>query len=60
VLVAAVWVDPAATGEDEVYRNNRDATLGALRAGATGEPALADIVAAGANPWNPFFTGLRP
>jgi 5,6,7,8-tetrahydromethanopterin hydro-lyase len=60
VLIVAVWVDPAADDGNEVYRNNREATSGALRAGAANEPALADVAAAGAAPWNPFFTDLRP
>lgn len=56
VLIAAVWVDWAAADENEVYRNNRDATLGALRAGSRNEPALEDVVAAASMPRNPFFS----
>ena len=55
VLIAAVWVDWAAADGDEVYRNNRDATLGALRAGSRNDPAFEDVVAAASTPWNPFF-----
>jgi 5,6,7,8-tetrahydromethanopterin hydro-lyase len=55
VLIAAVWVDWAAADADEVYGNNRAATLGALRAGSRHEPTLDDVVAGGATPWNPFF-----
>jgi 5,6,7,8-tetrahydromethanopterin hydro-lyase len=55
VLIAAVWVDWAAADADEVYGNNRAATLGALRAGSRREPTLDDVVAGGATPWNPFF-----
>ena len=55
VLIAAVWVDWDATDADEVYGNNRDATLGALRAGSGYEPTLDEVVAARSTPWNPFF-----
>ena len=57
LLVAAVWVSPAATNEAAVYANNRTATLDALRAGAAGGPAAADVVAARACPSNPYFAG---
>jgi 5,6,7,8-tetrahydromethanopterin hydro-lyase len=55
VLIAAVWVDWDATDADEIYGNNRDATLGALRAGSGYEPTLDEVVAARSTPWNPFF-----
>ena len=54
-LIAAVWVDPAASDADAVYRNNRAATARALAAGRRGEPKLADVLAARARPGNPFF-----
>ena len=56
VLIAAVWVNPAASDAGLVYANNRAATREALRAGATGRPALADVLSARAHPANPFFT----
>jgi 5,6,7,8-tetrahydromethanopterin hydro-lyase len=55
LLIAAVWVDPAARDEDRVYRNNRAATRAALAAGRDGLPALDDVLAARAEPSNPFF-----
>ena len=55
-LIAAVWVNPAASDAGLVYANNRAATREALRAGATGRPALADVLSARAHPANPFFT----
>jgi 5,6,7,8-tetrahydromethanopterin hydro-lyase len=55
VLIAAVWVNPAATDADAVYRNNRAATRAALAAGRDGAPAIADVLAARGAPWNPFF-----
>jgi 5,6,7,8-tetrahydromethanopterin hydro-lyase len=56
VLIAAVWVDWDADAADAVYRNNREAMLYALRAGARRGPALDDVLEARAGPWNPFFT----
>ncbi len=38
VLIAAVWVDPAAADESLVYDNNRSATRDALAAGAARTP----------------------
>lgn len=55
VLIAAVWVDPAARDAGAVYRNNRAATRAALAAGRTRQPALDDVIRARASPWNPFF-----
>jgi 5,6,7,8-tetrahydromethanopterin hydro-lyase len=55
LLIAAVWVDPAAADEERVFANNRDATLGALRAAVAGEPRVATVVAAAEEPANPFF-----
>lgn len=55
VLIAAVWVDPAAQDADAVFANNRRATHAALRAGAGGVPDLADVLDARDDPWNPFY-----
>jgi 5,6,7,8-tetrahydromethanopterin hydro-lyase len=55
VLIAAVWVSPAARDAEAVYRNNRRATREALAAGRAGTPAAAEVLAARAHPWNPFF-----
>lgn len=54
LLITAVWVDPAATEEESVYENNREATRAALAAGRDGHPTVADVLAAG-EPTNPFF-----
>jgi 5,6,7,8-tetrahydromethanopterin hydro-lyase len=56
VLIAAVWVDPAARDERAVYRNNREATRAALAAGRRRLPALGDALAARTRPTNPFFS----
>lgn len=55
VLIAAVWVDPAAAAPGLVYRNNRQATAEALHAGRAGRPELADVLDAAERPENPFF-----
>jgi 5,6,7,8-tetrahydromethanopterin hydro-lyase len=55
LLIAAVWVNPAARHADQVYANNRQATRAALRAGAAGTPSVADVLAARHNPFNPYF-----
>ena len=54
VLIAAVWVNPAADDEEVVYANNETATLAALTAGRDGAPNAADVLAAGP-PENPYF-----
>lgn len=56
VVIAAVWVNPAATDADEIYRNNRTATRTALENGAQRLPATADVIAAREAPSNPFYT----
>jgi 5,6,7,8-tetrahydromethanopterin hydro-lyase len=56
VLIAAVWVNPAAKDANLVYRNNRAATRAALEAGVASTPAIADVLAARDRPFNPFFT----
>jgi 5,6,7,8-tetrahydromethanopterin hydro-lyase len=55
LLIAAVWVDPAATDETAVYENNRGATRLALEAGRDHAPALSDLLARRDEPANPFF-----
>lgn len=55
-LVVAVWVNPAAADRDEVYRNNREATLTALRNGARQLPSTEEVLAARGSAHNPFYT----
>ena len=55
VVIAAVWVNPAAADADAVFANNREATAGALAAGAEGRPSAADVLAARDDAWNPFY-----
>lgn len=60
LLVAAVWVDPAASDDTAVFENNRAATFDALRAGAAGEPSMGAVLDEGDRPWNPYFTAFKP
>ena len=55
VLIAAVWVDWAASDEEEVYANNVEATRAALASAAEGRPRLEELFAIRAEPENPFF-----
>jgi 5,6,7,8-tetrahydromethanopterin hydro-lyase len=55
LLIAAVWVNPAASDADQVYANNRAATKAALRAGAAGLPQVADVLGSAGRPANPFY-----
>ena len=55
LLIAAVWVNPAAEDAEEIYRNNATATFQALRNGISGGPAIDDFLAAAHSPFNPYF-----
>ncbi len=59
VLIAAVWVNPAADDADAVYRNNREATRTALANGAADLPPLHAVLAARDEPSNPFYTPAK-
>jgi 5,6,7,8-tetrahydromethanopterin hydro-lyase len=54
-LIAAVWVDWAASDEEEVFANNVEATRAALASAAQGNPRLEELLAIAAEPANPFF-----
>ena len=54
-LIAAVWVDPAASDAEAVYLNNRAATRAALESGRRALPPLDEILEARLAPENPFF-----
>jgi len=55
LLIAAVWVDPAAGDADLVFANNREATAGALALGRAGLPRAADVIGQREAAWNPFY-----
>jgi 5,6,7,8-tetrahydromethanopterin hydro-lyase len=54
VLIAAVWVNPAADDEEAVYANNAEATVAALAAARDELPSLRTVFDAG-EPQNPYF-----
>jgi 5,6,7,8-tetrahydromethanopterin hydro-lyase len=54
VLVAAVWVNPAASDEEAVFANNAAAMLAALTAGRDDLPSLRSVLDVG-EPRNPYF-----
>jgi 5,6,7,8-tetrahydromethanopterin hydro-lyase len=54
VLVAAVWVNPAADDEQAVYENNAQAVLAALIAGRDQLPSIRTLLDVG-EPRNPYF-----
>jgi 5,6,7,8-tetrahydromethanopterin hydro-lyase len=56
LIIAAVWVNPAARDAEKVYANNRAATREALRAGVTGMPQMTEVLAARHRPFNPFYS----
>ena len=55
VIVAAVWLNPSANDEEEVFRNQRQAMIDALTNGKSGKPTAADVMKATENVANPFF-----
>jgi 5,6,7,8-tetrahydromethanopterin hydro-lyase len=54
-LITAVWVDWAASDEEEVFTNNVEATRAALASAAEGRPRLEELLAIRTEPQNPFF-----
>lgn len=55
VAIAAVWVNPAADDEEQVFRNNVESTRGAVAAAMRNLPTVADVLAARDDCHNPFF-----
>ena len=55
LVVAAVWINPAARDEEVIFANNRAATRAALEAGTRAAPTVADVLARVADPSNPYF-----
>ena len=55
VIIAAVWLNPSANDEEEVYQNQRQAMIDALTNGKNGTPTAADVIKASENVANPFF-----
>ena len=55
VLIAAMWINPTAHDEEEVYANNRQAVFDALSNGAKNLPKVKEFLQAAENVANPFF-----
>lgn len=55
VLIAAMWINPSANDEEEVFANNRQAAFEALERGARQEPTVDTFLKAADNVANPFF-----
>ncbi|CAN2191970.1 COG1795 Formaldehyde-activating enzyme nesessary for methanogenesis [Candidatus Nanopelagicaceae bacterium] len=55
VIIAAIWLNPSANDEEEVYQNQRQAMIDALTNGKNGKPTAADVIKASENVANPFF-----
>ena len=56
VVIAAVWVNPAADDAEQVFANNRESVRTALANGAASLPSTDDVIAARNTPFNPFYT----
>jgi 5,6,7,8-tetrahydromethanopterin hydro-lyase len=56
VLIVAVWVNPNADDEGQVFRNNEVAAHEALLKAVKGLPTASEFVTAAQKPFNPFFT----
>jgi 5,6,7,8-tetrahydromethanopterin hydro-lyase len=56
LLIVAVWVNPKAADERRVFENNKEATLGALRAGKEGRPLVSEALSARHAPSNAYFS----
>lgn len=55
LVIAAMWVNPLAGNEEDVYENNRSATLDAVRMAARGVTGTAGVLEAMLAPSNPYF-----
>jgi 5,6,7,8-tetrahydromethanopterin hydro-lyase len=55
LLIAAVWVNPAAGDAERVFANNSKATFDALEAGAARSPEIDRVLEARGEPFNPYF-----
>lgn len=56
VVIAAVWVNPAADDAELVFNNNRKSVRTALENGAQSLPNATDVIAARNSASNPFYT----
>lgn len=55
VIIAAIWLNPAADDEEEVYANQSKAMYEALKNGAANIPSAQDLMDSALTISNPFF-----
>jgi 5,6,7,8-tetrahydromethanopterin hydro-lyase len=55
LLIAAVWVNPAADDDRAIFEHNTEATQAALVNAIRGLPRVEDVLAAADRPYNPFY-----
>jgi 5,6,7,8-tetrahydromethanopterin hydro-lyase len=55
LVIAAVWVNPAADDADVVFSNNQAATFDAIRAAVERTPTAGEVTAEAAHPWNAYY-----
>jgi 5,6,7,8-tetrahydromethanopterin hydro-lyase len=55
LVIAAVWVNPAADDEDAVFAHNLAATYEAVEAAVTCAPTVDEVTAEAAHPWNAYY-----
>ena len=55
LVIAAVWVDAAATDADEVFANQLGATFEAVTAAVDGTPTVDEVLAEARHPWNAHY-----
>jgi 5,6,7,8-tetrahydromethanopterin hydro-lyase len=57
LVIASVWVNWEANNDEEVYQNNKEATLLAVERALNGEPSIDDLLARLGQAQNPFLKG---
>ncbi len=57
LVIASVWVNWEANNDEEVYQNNKEATLHAVERALNGEPRIDDLLARLGHAQNPFLKG---
>lgn len=55
VIIAAIWLNPSANDEEEVFANQQQAMIDAIRNGAKGSPTATEVMEATLSVTNPFF-----
>ena len=55
LVIAALWLDPAATDPDEVFADVLAATDEAIAAAVAGSPSIDEVLAEARHPWNAHY-----